>query len=164
MPISDYLRNLRQKIGSDRIMVPGVSAIIVNDAAEVLLHRSSEDGNWYVIGGAIDPGEEPALAAAREAFEETGLIVRPERLIGIYADPVVRYSNGDEVLYTAAAFLCRVVGGELKIGDDESLEIRWFAPGALPALLPTHRLRIEHALSSDQRAYYSWEESWLKNL
>lgn len=164
MPISDYLRNLRQKIGNDRVMMPAVSAIIVSDAGEVLLHRSSDDGNWYVIGGALDPGEEPALAAAREVFEETGLIVRPERLVGIYADPVVRYSNGDEVLYTAATFRCRVVGGELKIGDDESLEIRWFKPDALPVLLPGHRLRIEHALSGDQRAYYAWDESWLKNL
>ena len=164
MPISDYLRNLRRKIGTDRIMMPAVSAIIVNDAGEVLLHRSSEDGKWYVIGGALDPGEEPALAVAREVREETGLIVRPERLVGVYTDPVVRYSNGDEVLYTAATFLCRIVGGELKIGDDESLEIRWFGPDALPALMPTHRLRIEHALSGEQRSYYAWDEKWLKNL
>src|SRR6185437_16208669 len=164
MPISEYLRNLRKKIGTDRIMMPAVSAIIINDAGEVLLHRSSEDGNWYVIGGALDPGEEPALCAVREAFEETGLIVKPERLLGIYVDPVVRYSNGDEVLYTATAFLCRPIGGELKIGDDESLEIRYFRPDALPALLPTHRLRIQHALSDEKRAYYAWNESWLKNL
>jgi len=158
MPISTYIRNLRRKIGTDRIMMPAVSAIIINDAGEVLLHRSADDGNWYVIGGAPDPGEDPARAAAREALEETGLIVRPERLIGVYADPLVRYPNGDEVLYTATAFLCRPIGGSLKIGDDESLEVRYFRPDALPALMPTHRLRIEHALSDDQRAYFAWDE------
>jgi 8-oxo-dGTP diphosphatase len=164
MPISRYLRNLRKKIGTDAVMMPAVSAIIVNDAGEVLLHRSSEDGKWYVIGGALDPGEEPALAAAREAFEETGLIVRPTRLLGIYVDPPIRYSNGDVVLYTATAFLCRPIGGKLKVGDDESLEVKYFRPEALPELMPTQRIRVDNALSSDERAYYAWDEAWLKNL
>ncbi|HWE03210.1 MAG TPA: NUDIX domain-containing protein [Tepidisphaeraceae bacterium] len=164
MPISEYIRNLRRKIGTTRIMMPAVSAIIINGAEEVLLHRSTNDGKWYVIGGAPDPGEEPALAAVREAFEETGLIVRPERLLGVYADPLVRYPNGDEVLYTATAFRCRPIGGSLKIGDDESLEVRYFRFDALPELMPTHRLRIEHALSNDRRAYFAWDETWLKKL
>jgi 8-oxo-dGTP pyrophosphatase MutT (NUDIX family) len=164
MPISDYIRNLRRKIGTDRIMMPAVSAIIINDAGEVLLHRSTHDGKWYVIGGAPDPGEEPAVAAVREAFEETGLIVRPERLIGVYADPIVRYPNGDEVLYTATAFRCKPVGGSVRIGDDESLEVRYFRPNELPDLMPTHRLRIEHALSKNEGAYFAWDETWLKKL
>ena len=164
MPISKYMRNLRQKVGNDAVMMPAVSAIIVNDRRQVLLHRSSDDGNWYVIGGAVDPGEEPALAAVREAHEETGLIVRPERLLGIYVDPVVRYPNGDEVLYTATAFLCRPIGGKLMIGDDESLELRYFDADSLPKLMASHVLRIEHALSGEQRAYYAWDETWLKNL
>ncbi len=164
MPISTYLRNLRRKIGTDRVMMPAVSAIVVNDLGQVLLHRSRDDGKWYVIGGAVDPGEEPAHAAVREAFEETGLIVRPVRLVGVYADPLIRYSNGDEVLYTATTFLCRPVGGTLSVGDDESFEVRYFAPDEMPELMPTQRLRVAHALSNEERAYYAWDELWLKNL
>ena len=162
MPISEYLRKLRSKIGTDRVMMPAVSAVIVNDQRQVLLQRASDDGKWYVIGGALDPGEEPANAVTREALEETGLIVRPERLSGVYVDPVIRYSNGDEVLYTATCFLCRVIGGELKVCDDESLEFRWFAPDALPDLPKGHCQRIEHALNGTERAYYSWDDIWLK--
>jgi 8-oxo-dGTP pyrophosphatase MutT (NUDIX family) len=164
MPISDYLRNLRRKIGNQCIMMPAVSAIIINDRREVLLHRSSHDGKWYVIGGAPDPGEEPAHAAVREAFEETGLIVRPTRLVGTYADPIVTYSNGDQVLYTATVLRCDPIGGALRVADDESLEVKYFDPDRLPELLPTHRLRIEHALSGDERAYFAWNEAWLKKL
>lgn len=163
MPISPYMKQLRRQIGTACVMQPAVSAMIVNERNEVLLHRSKEDGNWYVIGGACDPGEEPALTAVREAYEETGLIVRPQRVLGVFADPLVRYSNGDEVLYTATAFLCRPVGGELKIGDDESLEVRYFTRAQLPPLLPTHLIRVELALGGEKPAYYAWDESWLKN-
>jgi 8-oxo-dGTP pyrophosphatase MutT (NUDIX family) len=160
MPISRYLAELRAIIGNRRIMMPAVSAIIVNAAGEVLLHRSTDDGKWYVIGGAPDPGEEPADAAVREALEETGLEVVPERLVGVYADPVVRYSNGDEVLYIASVFRCRPVGGTAKVADDESYEVRYFAPEALPVLMPTHKLRIEHALSESKGAAFRWNGEW----
>jgi 8-oxo-dGTP pyrophosphatase MutT (NUDIX family) len=145
-------------------MMPSVSAMIVNDRREILLHRSRDDGNWYVSGGALDPGEDPAHGAMREAFEETGLIVQPLRVSGVYVDPPVVYSNGDQVLYTSIAFLCKPVGGSLKIGDDESLEVKYYSVENLPKLLPSHLLRIQHALSGDERAYYAWDETWLKNL
>jgi 8-oxo-dGTP pyrophosphatase MutT (NUDIX family) len=161
MPISKYMADLRAIIGSRRIMMPAVSAIIINAAGQVLLHRSKDDGNWYVIGGAPDPGEDAADAAVREALEETGLTVVPERLIGVYTDPAVRYANGDEVLYVATVFRCRPVAGTAKVADDESFEVRYFAPDALPKLLPTHQLRIEHALSDDRAARFRYQRRWI---
>jgi 8-oxo-dGTP pyrophosphatase MutT (NUDIX family) len=162
MPISPYIQDLRRLIGTKRIMMPAVSAIVVDDAGQVLLHRSTHDGNWYVIGGAPDPGEDLADAAVREALEETGLHVLPQRLIGVYTDPLVRYPNGDEVLYVATVFRCKPVGGTLKVGDDESLEVRYFPPDQLPPLLPTHQLRIEHALSPSQRAAFRFRGQWVQ--
>jgi 8-oxo-dGTP pyrophosphatase MutT (NUDIX family) len=35
---------------------------------------------WFSIGGGVDDGESTADAAAREAFEEVGLVLRPEEL------------------------------------------------------------------------------------
>jgi 8-oxo-dGTP diphosphatase len=159
MPISDYLRKLREKIGHDFVMIPGVTALIFNDRGEVLLHRAATDGNWYTIGGAIDPGEDPADAAVREVREETGLHVVPERIVGVYRDPVTVYPNGDRVEYFSTCFVCRVVGGTLAPGDDESLELRYFPPTELPKLPPTHRRRIEQALRNEERADFSREAS-----
>ena len=51
-------------------MMPAFSAIIINPAGEILLHQASDDGNWYVIGGALDPGEQPALAAAARPMKK----------------------------------------------------------------------------------------------
>jgi 8-oxo-dGTP diphosphatase len=156
MPISPYLKSLREKIGHDLVMIPGVTALIFNDAGDVLLHRSADDNRWYTIGGALDPGETPADAAVREVREETGLHVVPDRVVGVYVDPEVVYPNGDRVLYVSTCFACRTAGGTLAPGDDESIELRYFPPHDLPELLPTHRHRIEQALKHEAKAYFAW--------
>src|SRR5687768_14668341 len=154
MPISSYLRALREKVGSVPLMMPAVCALIFDERDRVLLHRASDDGRWHTIGGAIDPGEQIADAAVREAREETGLIVEPVRLVGVYTDPPLTYANGDVVLYHSFAFECRIVGGELHIADDESLELRFFAADELPELSDLDRHRILHALKREERAEF----------
>src|SRR3954471_6629623 len=120
MGISNYIKGLREKIGNDLLLLPSVTAIIVDERGWVLLQRAVNDGKWYTVGGAMEPGEEAADAVVREALEETGLVVRPERITGVQSSPVVTYPNGHKCSYVAIAFLCRVVGGTLAISDDES--------------------------------------------
>jgi 8-oxo-dGTP diphosphatase len=146
VPISDYLKHLRAKVGNDLLLVPGVNAIVFNDAGEILLQRAL-DSRWYTPGGAIDPGEQPADACAREVLEESGLIVDPQRLVGVYAEAPVTYANGDVVQYVVMAFACRAVGGRLRVADEESLEMRFFPPERLPPLRDDQRLRVEQALA-----------------
>ena len=156
MPISEYLRGLRAKIGTDLLLTPGVAAVIIDPAGRVLLQRRSDDGRWGLPGGAMEPGEEPAETLVREIREETALEVMPERVVGVYSGPEfrVRYDNGDEVMIVSITFACRPVAGEPRVNDDESLEIRYFAPDALPAMEPRHLMRIRDALSNDPRARF----------
>lgn len=156
MPISDYLRNLRAKIGHDVLLTPGVAAVIVNDRGEVLLQRRSDDGRWGLPGGAMEPGEEPAETLVREVREETALEVVPERIVGVYSGPDfrVRYGNGDEAMIVSITFACRPGAGEPRVNDDESLEIRYFAPDALPPMESRHVMRIADALENDPRARF----------
>ena len=156
MPISDYLRNLRAKIGHDVLLTPGVAAVIINDRGEVLLQRRSDDGRWGLPGGAMEPGEEPAETLVREVLEETALEVVPERIVGVYSGPDfrVRYDNGDEAMIVSITFACRPGSGEPRVNDDESLEIRYFASDALPPMEPRHHLRIADALRHDPRARF----------
>src|SRR5580658_4530225 len=99
MGISPYIKHLREKIGNEMLLLPAVSALIVDEQNRVLLHRASDDGKWYTIGGAIDPGEEPADAAVREAKEETGLDVLPIRVVAVQTGGPIIYPNGHEVRY-----------------------------------------------------------------
>jgi 8-oxo-dGTP diphosphatase len=164
MSISDYLRNLRARIGHDMVLMPGVAAIVINAAGEILVERARDSGEWWLPGGAIDPGEEPADAAVREVWEETGVHVVPERVVATYSEPLARYPNGDQVLYVSVSFLCRPVSGEAHVHDEESLEVGYFAPGALPPLTPHDRLRLERALRNDPQAHFllnGKSEGWM---
>ncbi|HLV33787.1 MAG TPA: NUDIX domain-containing protein [Spirillospora sp.] len=157
MPVPEYIRRLRAKIGHDLLMIPGAAAIVANEAGEVLLHRRGDNGLWSLPGGVIEPGEEPAEAVIREVYEETGLHVLPERIVGIYGGQsnMSEYPNGDKAAFISVTFKCRVVGGSLRIDGDESLELRYFDWRNLPEnMMDRHRIRIEHSMTRSE-PYFS---------
>jgi 8-oxo-dGTP pyrophosphatase MutT (NUDIX family) len=154
MAISPYIRKLREKIGHEMLHVPAVSGIIIDKDGRLLLHRSSDDGNWYTIGGAIEPGEHPADAVVREVREETGLDVVPLRIVAVQSSPLITYPNADQIHYVGIAFLCRVVGGTLHVADDESLELRYFAPDQFPELPPDQLRLLHYALAGRETAFF----------
>jgi len=156
--MSDYIRSLRDKIGHDMIFSPGVAGIVVNEAGHVLLQRRSDTGAWGLPGGAIDPGEEPAEACAREVLEETNVSVIPERLVGVYGglDFKHTYPNGDKLMVISLTFACRPISGEPRVNDDECLEVRYFAPGTFPELNPRDIMRIQHTLRNEPQTYFNF--------
>lgn len=135
---------------------PSVSAVIFDRRRRLLLQQRSDGGQWGLPGGSVEIGESLATAVVREVREETGLIVTPRRLVGVYSDPslqVVRYPDGHVWHYVSCLFECRVRGGELTTCD-ETLALDWFAPQRLPAtLLPNHRIRIRDARTRRAAAF-----------
>lgn len=138
MAISPYLRQLRERVGRDLLLVPSVTGIVFDDADRILLVRHSQGGVWVAPGGAVDPDETPADALVREVWEETGLWVEPTRLLGVFGGPDfrVRYTNGDEVAYVMSLFECEPVGGELRADGHEITDVRFVSEQEL------HRLTI----------------------
>jgi 8-oxo-dGTP pyrophosphatase MutT (NUDIX family) len=131
--------------------LPGVAAIVRDADDRVLFMRRADNGQWGLPAGAIDPGETPAEAVAREVREETGLDVRPRRVAGIFGGQGfrVRYENGDEAEYTVVVFDCEVVGGTLSPADGEALELRYFAPDDAPQLQVAYPRSILRPPGSD---------------
>jgi ADP-ribose pyrophosphatase YjhB (NUDIX family) len=130
-------------------LVPAASAVVLDQAGRILLHRRDDNELWSIPGGAMEVGERIAGTAVREVKEETGLEVRPEALVGIYTDPrhVVEYGDGEVRQQFSVCFACRVLGGELSTGE-ESLEVGFYTPAEIDAM-PMHesiRLRIRHYL------------------
>jgi len=103
-----------------------VTAIPVNAAGEaVLLRRGIEPGrgSWAQPGGFMEVDETVTEAAVRETLEETGLLVEPHELVGLYSRL--------EAAVVTLVFEARIVGGEARV-TPEALEIRAFAPDAIP--------------------------------
>jgi 8-oxo-dGTP pyrophosphatase MutT (NUDIX family) len=134
--MSDYLRQLRAKVGHDLLVAPSVAVVAFDAAGGVLLVRHVESGRWGLPGGAVEPCELPADVGIRETWEETGVRVAPVRLLGVYGGPElhVRYRNGDEVAYVATVFEARVLGGVPRPDGVETHEARFVAPGELASL------------------------------
>jgi 8-oxo-dGTP pyrophosphatase MutT (NUDIX family) len=101
VPIAPHIKRLRDAVGHELLTLPSVSAIVFDEANRILMVQSADDGSWTTPGGAVDPNEHPADAVIRELWEETGLVARPVRLLGVFGGPesVVAYQNGDRTNY-----------------------------------------------------------------
>lgn len=130
VPISDYLRQLRQIVGSQLLLLPAVAAIVRDDAGRVLLMQSAATGRWSLPAGAVEPGETPHEAVVREVAEETGLHVEALRLTAALGGAAFRmeYPNGDRVEYVVTVFDCRVAPGALQAVDGEASAFEWVPP------------------------------------
>ncbi|WP_028649909.1 NUDIX domain-containing protein [Nocardiopsis sp. CNT312] len=134
MPIPEFVVELRRHVGHGLLPLTGVTAVVLSEGGDVLLHRRADDGRWCTPGGILEPGEQPAQALVREVREETGARVAVEQLTSVVAHDPYTYPNGDRVQMLDLAFRCRYTGGDLDAGGDESLDVGWFAPDALPPM------------------------------
>ena len=154
MPLSPYIARMRAHIGPELLLLPGVSAVVRNDAGQLLLARRSDNGRWSLPAGVVDPGEQPADALLREVHEETGVHVEIERVGGVATHPVV-YPNGDVCEYLNVWFRCRSVGGAPTVDGDESVEVGWFDPDDLPELDDWAWLRIGTTDATEAPTWYA---------
>jgi 8-oxo-dGTP pyrophosphatase MutT (NUDIX family) len=154
MPMSEYMRGLRQQVGHGLLMLPSVSAVVLNDSGELLLGQRSDNGQWSLISGNVDPGEQPADAMVREIYEEAGVHAVIERLAGVALHPFT-YPDGDQCHYLNVWFRCRAVGGHARVNDDESVAVGWFSLDGLPEIQPWVRLRIDVALKDEPMAWFA---------
>lgn len=152
MATPDYIAAIRRVYGQGRLLLPGVSAVVLRDDLEpgrvhLLLTQRSDTGRWSLPAGIVEPLEQPAAAILRELFEETRITAEVERLALLRTDPDVVYPNGDRCQFVAMCFRCRYVSGQAQVGDEESTDVAWFPADELPEELnDIQRRRISCAL------------------
>lgn len=103
-----------------------VTTLPVTDDGELMLLRRGIEpgyGAWAQPGGFLEVDETVHDGAVRETLEETGLIVEPGEVVGIYSRP--------QAAIVVVAFEARIVGGEPR-ATPEALEVRPFAPERIP--------------------------------
>ena len=145
-----------ERIGATADLRPGASAA-VRDGDRLLLTRRSDNGQWCLPGGGVDPGERPAETAIREVYEETGLTIRVTDLLGVYSDPdlVVGYPDGNRVQIFAVCFWAEPLEGTAGLSD-EVTEVGWFTAGEAAALdiVDTQRSILKAAYTSTTPPYF----------
>ena len=158
MPISAYIKSIRAKIGHDLLLLPGVTAVVINERDEVLLQLRRDTQTWAPPSGGVEPGETAADTAIREVYEETGISVEPMRVVAVLSggDYFVTYPNGDNMATVTTVFRCRPSEAAApRVNDDESLDIRYFSRDALPEnMLPRHKSIIAMALKDEAETYF----------
>ena len=135
MTTQDFILSLREKIGHDPLWLTGITAYVEDADGRILLGQRSDTGEWALVYGIVEPGEEPGRACVREVLEETGVRVRPQAIASVKSsNRLVRYSNGDQCRYLDILFVCTPAedGAEPFVGDDESTAVGWFEPDELP--------------------------------
>lgn len=123
-----YIRHLRRQLGTQPIIMVGVSIFVINEQNEILLQKRSDTGDWGVIGGALELGESLEQAARRELHEEAGLIAHDLRFVTVLSgsDMYYRYPHGDEIYNVANVYVTNIYEGEPRVLDDEGLELKFF--------------------------------------
>lgn len=160
MAIPAFIVALRDKIGHAPLPLPGVTVVALDGRDRILLVRRADNGQWALVTGCLEPGEQPAVGALREMEEETGVTGVIDRLVSVYALPLMVCPNGDQVHWLDVTFRCRAVAAGTSVGadidawvnDDESLEVGWFRLDELPELPQRHLACIRDALQRSPEA------------
>jgi 8-oxo-dGTP pyrophosphatase MutT (NUDIX family) len=154
--MSDYVKRLRARVGPRKVILVYATALIRDAQGRLLFQRRSDFGWWGLPGGVLEIGETLSVCCVREAWEETGYRVEPERLVGLYSGPQydVRYPNGDEVQQFTVAFECRVIGGDGQADGAEARAQAFFPPEALPPTSPWYADMARHCLAGQPQAFF----------
>ena len=145
-----------ERIGRNGVLRPGASALIFDESRErILLTQREDNGRWCLPGGGMDPGESAPEACAREVLEETGLVVRVGRLVGVYTTPnlIVQYADGNRFQPVALNFEAEPIGGKLTLSN-ETTETGYFSMDEMKSIdvMEHHLERIKDALAETPAA------------
>ena len=122
----------------------GIGAAIFDEHGGLLLQKRLDSGLWALPVGFCEVGETPAEGIAREVREETGLIVRPARLLGVYD-----CRGGPWLLHHLynIVFWCSVQGGALAPTAEAPIA-EYFPRDRLPEIVGHHVQAVEDAFAA----------------
>ncbi len=145
-------------MATERFVAPcAVHIFLLKDHEVLLLRRYNtgyEDGNYSVPAGHLDGGEEVKTAAIREAAEECGIQIHPERLrvVGV----MHRLSNDERIDFFVAT---RHWEGDVVNAEPHKCdELRWCDVDNLPGnTIPYVRQALINFREGTWFASYGWE-------
>ncbi len=145
------------RIGAQARLKPACSALIPDPSGQrVLLTRRADNGRWCLPGGQLEPGESAAEGCTREVLEETGLVTRITRLVGVYTSPdfIIEYADGNRWQLVALSFAVEVLGGQPGVSA-ETTGWGYFSRAEIDGLdlMDHHRQRLDDYFAAQPEAF-----------
>lgn len=138
-------------------MIIGTTGVLVDGLGKVLLIQRDDTRTFAPPGGGLEAGELPTEGVVREVREETGLIVMPVRLVGMF------FSHRDQDSLLILMFRCLQRGGEVETSE-ESLSVGFYPTHTLPRpMTRLHRERLTQVLQHRELDAF-WEEQPLRGV
>ena len=129
---------LDERINHIPFIQTGAAIIIRNEKGQILLQERTDRDKWGLPGGCQDLGEDLRVTAVREAFEETGIKLEPDKIILIDTLSEKKkknsYPNGDIVYNNTSLYLADVSLNDVSKlkGDSETKRLRFFNTDEVP--------------------------------
>ncbi|MEV1118618.1 NUDIX hydrolase [Actinosynnema sp. NPDC049800] len=122
-------------------------ALFLDALGRVLVVEPTYKDHWEIPGGAVEPGETPREACAREVLEELGLAVEPGPLL------VVDWAPSGEQERILFIFDGGSLGSAtIRLQASELRSYRYIEPAEVPdALIPRLARRVSAALDARER-------------
>lgn len=121
-----------------------VAAAVVRDDGKFLAIKRRDNGHWEPPGGVLEPGETAIAGVVREVAEETGIVVEPVRLSGVYQN-----LNRDIL---ALVFLAHQASGKPHTSD-ESQVVAWLSADQVREFMnEAYAVRLLDAVGEDASA------------
>ncbi|WP_227380088.1 NUDIX hydrolase [Haladaptatus halobius] len=105
-----------------------VATVVLDDDDRILLAYHEDDGSWLLPGGSVIPGEDLAETAIREAKEETGVEIVPQRPYAVVQNRVEcngRTRSFNVVLFSASP-TSPEIGEDLGEPGEPITDAEWF--------------------------------------
>lgn len=158
MVMEKYFKDLRNKIGPDEIIMPGVAGVLFNNDRSAVLMETRSDGEvgYSLIGGMQNLGESAIETMIREFKEEVGLDVEIVDLIGVDTNFHHTFPNGDKAQIPSFIFEVQAVGGDLKVDGDEVLDVQFIELANKPFMYNSQHQKVVNKLIAGED--YGWYE------
>jgi ADP-ribose pyrophosphatase YjhB (NUDIX family) len=130
----DYIRELRQLVGTRPVIMVGAAVLLLNQENQLLMIRRMDNNCWGIPGGAMELGENIEDTAMRETKEEIGIEVENLELFGVYSGSELyfKYPDGNEVYNVSIVYFAHTFQGKILLDAAEHSEYKFFDIGNLP--------------------------------